>query len=40
MVHALNFPLGRLDTVQSNELAQGDTAAGIDAGRAGGRSVA
>ena len=28
MVHALNFPLGRLDTVQSNQLAQGDTAAG------------
>jgi hypothetical protein len=28
MVHALNFPLGRLDTVQSNALAQGDTAAG------------
>jgi hypothetical protein len=28
MVHALNFPLGRLDTVQSNELAPGDTAAG------------
>ena len=28
MVHALNFPLGRLDTVQSNELAKSDTAAG------------
>jgi hypothetical protein len=28
MVHALNFPLGQLDTVQSNALAQTDTAAG------------
>ncbi|MBZ9921501.1 putative zinc-binding metallopeptidase, partial [Mesorhizobium sp. BR1-1-7] len=25
MVHALNFPLGRLETVEANELPQGDT---------------
>ena len=28
MVHALNFPLGQLDTVQANALVQTDTAAG------------
>ena len=27
MVHALNFPLGKLETAQPNELASGDTAA-------------
>lgn len=29
MVHALNFPLGRLETVESNELKQGDTGGGL-----------
>ena len=36
MVHALNFPLGRLETAQPNELAQRRHRRRLDAGRAGG----
>ena len=38
MVHALNFPLGRLDTVQANQLARSDTAAGSMPVGAGGHA--
>ena len=40
MVHALNFPLGRLDTVQSNATGAERHRSRIDAGRAGGRPIA
>jgi hypothetical protein len=35
MVHALNFPLGRLETVEANELPQGDTGARLQAAPSG-----
>ena len=31
MVYALNFPLGRLETVEANDLPQGDTGGGLQA---------